>query len=366
MKSFIIIMIGFLLSITGCNDNIGFSKKSSSSSQGEDGGLSGDRDSGEGSSFTPGDSRVREQRTLLNVRHPKTKVDILFVIDNSSSMAVEQGRIASRFDNFIDQIGDLDWHIGITTTDSTPNSRERYWSDGRLVPFSPGLYYLNSSMDIRTARAFFSRHIQRKEDGSDVERGIYTTYRTLERGALGNTEVDRQIAQFIRYDADFAVVLVSDEDEAPANGNCQKNCSYRKRSQPDNLIKYVNSLFGVHKVFQFHSIITHTKACLDGQGYSYGRKYKELSMKTGGVIGNICSDDYSNILSMIGRKVLNLNKSYKLECKPLDFDKNGIMDIRVTSDSFSRIPTYSVTEEIITFDESLVEGDYQLTYHCLK
>ena len=382
MKTLILIVISSLMVITGCGSNIGFSKKSSSSNHEEGNSENEDHNPGDSNPSDginnptrpyPGNLPAREQKTFLQINYPKTKVDILFVIDNSSSMANEQKKIASRFSNFINQIKNLNWRIAITTTDprSYRSYVRNYWSDGRLIPLDNGLYYLSSSMDQRTVERLFSENIQRDENGYDVERGIYATYRTLERGAFGNTEIDHEINQFLRHDADFAVVVISDEDESPNSDDaidCSGGCSgisYHEKSHPDNLINYVNRLFGPSKIFQFHSIITYTKVCLDGEGHTYGRKYQELSMKTGGVIGDICSNDYTSILSKIGRKVSNLKKTYKLKCKPLDVNKNGSINMKITGRNSSlTIPPYFIQGEFITFNRELEEGHYELTYYC--
>ena len=46
------------------------------------------------------------------------KVDILFVIDNSKSMEMEQRVLARQFDSFLARFQKLDYHIAIITTDA--------------------------------------------------------------------------------------------------------------------------------------------------------------------------------------------------------------------------------------------------------
>ncbi len=375
MKIPILIIISFCFLMTGCGDSIEFNKNSSSSrgGNGDNGSDGSDGFDGSVDLKEPTHSHIREQRTHLQVTHPKTKVDILFVIDNSGSMEAEQKKISQRFHNFITQIRGLDWHIGITTTDPRKynDTGNRNWSDGRLVPFSDGSYYLKSSMNLEKVQRLFAENIQRKEDGSDIEKGIYATYRTLERSVNIQTEVDASIAEFLRYDSALAVVVVSDEDESPDDEvNCSDGCpssTFHSKSDPDNLIDYVDRVFGPEKVFQFHSIIASTRLCLDGEGYTYGHKYRELSIKTGGVVGNICSDHYSGILSIIGNRVSNLRRTYKLDCTPQDANNNGVIDMKVIAkNGASTIPRYTVSGESISFHRDLNQGEYELIYHCLK
>ena len=53
-------------------------------------------------------------------------VDVLLVVDNSCSMIEEQGKLSTNFPNFIQYFEDaeVDWHIGVVTTDS-PRCRRR-------------------------------------------------------------------------------------------------------------------------------------------------------------------------------------------------------------------------------------------------
>ncbi len=59
---------------------------------------------------------------------PDPKVNILFVVDNSGSMRVEQANLAANFTSFIEEFNpNIKFTMGITTTDSKhePNSMNR-------------------------------------------------------------------------------------------------------------------------------------------------------------------------------------------------------------------------------------------------
>ena len=120
----------------------------------------------------------QEQTEYLQFSYfQRNKVDILFVVDNSTSMRQEQKKISQRFSNFIKHISHLDWHIGIITTDGRRKSQPRT-SDGKLIPFSNGDYFLTSALGTEEAQSLFAQNIRRRESGSDQETGIYTTYRS--------------------------------------------------------------------------------------------------------------------------------------------------------------------------------------------
>ncbi|GEM_PF-4448213 len=52
---------------------------------------------------------------------PAKKLDLLFVVDNSGSMCQEQDRLSRSFDAFIAPLADVDFQLGITTTQLEPN-----------------------------------------------------------------------------------------------------------------------------------------------------------------------------------------------------------------------------------------------------
>src|SRR6185436_7099311 len=60
-----------------------------------------------------------------DVSIPERQVDILFVDDNSASMAVEQQKMGTRFPTFLQSLAGLKYRIAITTTDiSAPYSNQ--------------------------------------------------------------------------------------------------------------------------------------------------------------------------------------------------------------------------------------------------
>lgn len=277
------------------------------------------------------------------------KVDILFVIDNSGSMAYEQKSMASRINKFLDVVKGLDWQIAITTTDA----RNVTLGDGRLVPLygKSGQYILTSVMPDADARYTLGMTLQRPETGGSAEQGILTAYRAVERSmaAVGGN------ANFIRPDAQLAVVLISDEDES---ANTTKN-------DPATFVKFIQSSFNGQKAFSYHSVITRPgdTTCKSTQGYSYGYRYEQISKLTGGVIGDVCAVDYAAQVQGIAEGVRKTLKSITLACEPVI---NSSMGLMVMKDG----QVYNATRQIqgmnVVFDEMLPAGSYEVHYSCLK
>lgn len=274
------------------------------------------------------------------------KVDILMIIDNSGSMAYEQKNMAQRTGNLLSVIRGLDWQIGVTTTDPKNST----YGDGRLVKFDnykTDTYVINSSMPEAEAQKNLADTLQRSETGSGSEQGIYATYRALER----STNATEKNSSLIRANAQFAAVVITDEDES-ANG---------PKNDPHNLIKYIADTFAGTKNFSFHSIIHKPgdTSCVEGAGY--GNRYKTLSDLTGGIIGSVCEQDYSQQVIGIANGIRNLLKTLTLECqpvpgRPITITKNGVV--------FSEI--YTVEGFNLKFNSELSEGNYAVSYSCLK
>ncbi|MBX3041609.1 MAG: VWA domain-containing protein [Bdellovibrionaceae bacterium] len=275
------------------------------------------------------------------------KVDILFVIDNSGSMEYEQKNMAQRTANFIQVLRGLDYQIGITTTDPR-NINE---GDGRFLPLKgySGKYIIDSSFTEAQAQDALSKTLQRSETGSGSEQGIRAAYRSVDRY---NSNESRSRA-FFRDGAQFAVVLISDEDESD---NTNKN-------DPENLIAHVGSSFNGQKMFSFHSIITRPgdTACRQTHGYAYGDRYKVMSELTGGVIGSVCEQDYAAQVTGIAQGVRDLLKTLTLQCKPLEN-----RPIVIKRDGVVVTPAYTMDGVNMKFASELDPGEYNVDYHCLR
>jgi len=63
--------------------------------------------------------RVTIQRSDIFMQGKRTRIDVLWVVDNSSSMCEEQASLTTHFDTFIDGLAELDasFHIGVVATE---------------------------------------------------------------------------------------------------------------------------------------------------------------------------------------------------------------------------------------------------------
>ena len=137
---------------------------------------------------------VEEERF---VQQDRKNVDVLFVIDNSCSMADEQQAIAQNFQSFIQQarFRQVDFRLGVTTTTVLG-------SGGALVgpPLSPQTSNLESA---------FADQANVGTGGSAQELGLEALRGAIRRAESGFTDN----ARLLRRGTEKVFVIVSDEDD---------------------------------------------------------------------------------------------------------------------------------------------------------
>ncbi|MEM9189430.1 MAG: hypothetical protein AAGF12_09660 [Myxococcota bacterium] len=149
-------------------------------------------------------------------------VDVLFVIDNSGSMADQQASLIASFDGFVtgmrERLADTtSFHLGVVTTDSYRGNEAGCQDIGDLVtqtggpdaagqrcgPFASGARYLSQSDDLSPA---FRCIAQVGTGGDDDERAARAVLNAIDPSRPCNVG-------FIRDDAVLVVVVITDEDD---------------------------------------------------------------------------------------------------------------------------------------------------------
>ncbi|MCZ0932719.1 MAG: hypothetical protein OXJ52_06180 [Oligoflexia bacterium] len=260
------------------------------------------------------------------------EVDILFVIDNSSSMAEEHRSLARQFSSFLNDIKNVDYHIAVITTDisSSPNDLERnqynpvrnhYYQDGRFIPIGNRKFLKNENLGGRPSQRVvedFKKAIEREEtkrcdtrnqpkESEDKYDRLYYRQKTQERigcpssDERGTYAVNLALknpahrAFFGRPDAHFMIVILSDEDirsgEEYINQPDFEKYQLTANDDPEVLVENIYNHFKEKtKTFSVYSIIIPPgdSRCLEeqnrnraggsgsGRGY-YGREYARLS-----------------------------------------------------------------------------------------
>ena len=289
-----------------------------------------------------------EKVTLLQ-DDAANKVDVMIVNDNSFSMYYEQMKMAAKFSDFVSSLSDLDAHIGMTTTDPETSQNKQ---PGQLLTWEG---FNSQILTPRTPNAakIFESSVARQETlncsggfgcPSSNEQPILNIMQAIAGAESLNSG-------FFRKGADLAVIVLSDEDEMSDGPS--------SATKPAAMIAAFKALFGHTKKLVVHGIVVRPgdQSCLKAQqnqagaaaGSSYGSYVAEAARLTGGIVGDICADDYTSQLREISKATRKLLTVFKLDHKPLE------KSVKVTLTPFEDI-AFTVEGQQITFAKPPAPG----------
>lgn len=232
------------------------------------------------------------------------EVDILIVSDNSSSMAAQQEKLSERFTQFTQAFNQIDYQIGVITTDVESNTSN---SKGALNQL-PGQQTRILKSGTSSADTVFASLVKTGTSGSGNEQPMMASMMAFDKRNSEN-------AGFFRDSTDVAILVLSDEDEM-SNGATGTTAS--------EVVQKFQSIWGESKRLMAFGIIIQPgdQACLaqqlnDSAGGSFGTRTADLARLTGGETFSICDSDYSESLKAIGEKVRNLVFSIQLKNFPV-------------------------------------------------
>lgn len=256
-----------------------------------------------------------------------SKVDILWVVDSSGSMAEEQSYLGTNFRSFINSLSasNSDFQVGVTTTDicasqspSTVAMNQRWCPTldgnsnthlrGSLVGDS-SFKVLKPSMSDLTSR--FTRYANVGIDGSSHEHGLKAAEMAVTKSLSGQNE------GLVRSNSFLAVIVVSDEeDDGIGLGKTDlfTGINYidagmtSARYTDTDFINYMNANKGAGNYSL--STITGTRLAngrmctsAHSQPQEEGTQYIAAAKKTGGIVQSICDTNWSTSLANIGRDI---------------------------------------------------------------
>lgn len=297
----------------GINDQDGPSTGGEGDTGGSSGGDSGDTGGSDGGGTSGGDGDsdntegTQHTEKFSQSENNTRKLDILWVIDDSGSMADEQAALGYNFSSFISSFiqKDVDFKMAITTTDTT------YGKRGEAVPGS--MSKLTSQKAKENEVQFlidFENLVKVGTRGSGYERGLDASKGFMEKYA----------DTFLRNDAYLAVVFMSDEEDQ-SSGEAKGYVDFLKSHKVDP---------GLVKVY---SIVNTDTSYQKGLTVGYER-YQTATNLTGGKLADI-TGQFHEILSEMGGNLLSLLDSFALAHAPIEGTlKVFINNVRVTNYSY--------------------------------
>jgi hypothetical protein len=242
-------------------------------------------------------------------QEPNNEIDILFVVDNSSSMEDEQAALATGFQSFMAAMGENnDYQIGVVSTSvdyNDLNTGVLISNDGDPQPW----------IDIYDPdpTGHFARLSALGTGGSDKEKGLEVAALALSDAMV----VTGPNAGFLRAAAKLLVVVVSDEEDCSDAGTLESypaSACYTEKDQLTPVASLVEDISDAKDDGDdaiIHVIVgTEDSTCADAYP---GRRYMEAAAYTGGLIGDICNGDWSGVLQDLGLNASGVKTSFRLD-----------------------------------------------------
>ena len=275
-------------------------------------------------------------------------VDVVLIIDDSSSMKDDQTKLATRMSTLLSDLDaqNVDYQVCLTTTDVG------YYAGSPLKWQGLGTYVMTKNSPNKN-QVFLDTINGLGAEWSSDEQAIKATYLMIKNFAASGC---------IRPRASLATIVISDEDERSVGGDQSlSKAQYQPltpENMPVNLMGLVHSTYDAEqfiKPFIWNSIIDvpNDRSCMIRQDQDvspsfFGKLYAQLSNLTGGAVGSICDADYTQNLKFIKDRVVNNLPGIMLECAPVDTP--------VVSLNPSFITSISIQGNQMKFSPALPEG----------
>lgn len=284
------------------------------------------------------------------------KLDILWVVDNSGSMAASQANLAGNFSSFVSgfQARGYDFKLAAVGTDA-------YKADNTLSGYSAA----NSSLaDFRTRTSCYAGYPNCYLMAGPITPSIVWSTDSHYASPFTSTVADTFIANamlgtagagderafssfraalnaganstFLRPDSFLVVIVLSDEDDFSGNtravsSNDTHDYNAATLDPISTYTSFLDTKTGTSGIFRRYSVSTitvDTNACCntyygttsghctkqDAQGNDYlGTRYMQLASATNGVVGSVCDASYATALANISSQITVLSTQFTLD-----------------------------------------------------
>jgi hypothetical protein len=259
---------------------------------------------------SPENSVDRNSFTDVFNQEPVADVDILWVVDDSTSMESEQQLVADGFEAFISTIEDtnINFQVGVVTTDMDAANPDRGTLIGDPAFITPEDDYV----------ALFEDRVRVGVDGSDQEKGLAAAL-----DALSEPKASGVNDGFLRKDAVLSIIFVSDEDDCSDEDRLASGDGRSCYDEEDELVA-VKDYIDAFKALKADTNGRVLASGIVGPDVSEncpdtwpGHRYQATSQGLGGIIGSICDSDYSDIMDQMGLAVSGVLTVFQLSYVPL-------------------------------------------------
>ncbi len=257
-----------------------------------------------------GEMSTRGTHTDTFIQQDGSKVDVLFVIDNTASMVEEHPRLQDALPAFAQAAlsRGVNLHVAITTTGIEPASSAcpggaEGGEAGRLFPADNSASRLLTHLTPNLGQALKAN--AQVGRCAFVEKGLEAVRFALSPPLVDSADDPRTSLPndgnggFLRVDAPLAVVFVGDEDD----------------HSPDTVEAYVRAFQSrTQGRTTIYAIAPQGSGCSTAGGD--GTRYAEAAQRTGGEVMSICASDYRPLLENVAQKAFSPQERFSLTYPP--------------------------------------------------
>lgn len=227
------------------------------------------------------------------------KVDILLVIDNSSSMLQHQQALLDSAPDLIFKLKekDFDFQLGATSTDISSNGDR-----GRLIGLPS--FLVKSTPDINTR---LREKLLLGANGSNVEKGLESMRLSLSAPLTQEDNIG-----FLRPDAFLLIIVLSNENDQ-SEQLAQSYIDFLDRIKPSTPTRSRNWM--MHFIGVTGEVGENCQTF--GNYRDIGTKYMQLSQYSGGISSTICALNFKYVLSNVESALLTLLTEIPLSRIPI-------------------------------------------------
>ncbi|MCX7944318.1 MAG: choice-of-anchor D domain-containing protein [Deltaproteobacteria bacterium] len=325
------------------------------------------------------DSKVEERF----VASTKPKIDILWCIDNSGSMADDQASLAGNFPIFINYAVSLnaDYQIGVISSEINEAAKTDsgdYNYPGVLFnkkgtpkiiannpPQNPTPNYqpvLKTSMEI--IEAFRKNALIGECCSDEAEACFEATKKALTSPIIDDPNKNKG---FLRDQAKLYLIMVADEDDQ-SPGTVDYYVDYLKQIKKDATGKLLSLsiVAGLDKDGDINNLPTPMK-CPGSSSESAGIRYLDMYKKIGkGIAASICNRNWGPLMSKLGLDVFDTQNEFFLHSRPAENSVEVyVAGKKLDKDTPSGFTYDSVNNSVILGpDVNISEGDeVKVTYN---
>lgn len=298
------------------------------------------------------------------------KIDVLWVVDNSSSMTPLQQNLVANFNTFISnfQSKGYDFHIAVTSTDAYL-SGAAFRNNPSLAKFKDGAPGAETGVfmltnDTPNLVSTFVANGSLGQTGSGDERAFSSIKASLDSSLNSG---------FLRTDSFLAVIILSDEDDFSDPTRPEDSFGYtggiadHDYSDPNletvaSYVSYMDTLTAStssNRRYNVNAITVLDNTCLASHSAQapssiIGQRYISFANSTNGVLGSICDSNYANSIQLIQQRVIELSTQFVLDRAPVESSiKVVVNNVSIANDATNGW-TYSSSTNSITFHGTAV------------